>query len=98
MIDRKEDIDWAEVIDLLAHEYGWTIEYIASLTMCQVNLLIQTITNRYQAQNRGLKGKGQSVSKSGKFQADDIEKQLGTIISWGAKKEIGPDGKERYKL
>jgi len=41
------DIDWAIIIDILAKEYGWTIDYIKSLDMGQVRELLKAIKNRY---------------------------------------------------
>ena len=35
-----------DVIDLLASEYGWTIEYIQSLEISEVNELIKRILRR----------------------------------------------------
>jgi hypothetical protein len=45
------DIDWAELIDILAKEYGWTIEYIKSLDLGQITLLLKVIKARYDKQN-----------------------------------------------
>jgi hypothetical protein len=45
------DIDWAAIIDILAKEYGWTIEYIKSLDLGQIITLLQTIKARYGKQN-----------------------------------------------
>jgi hypothetical protein len=45
------DIDWAELIDILAKEYGWTIDYIKSLDLGQIMSLIKAIRVRYDKQN-----------------------------------------------
>jgi hypothetical protein len=45
------DIDWAAIIDILAREYGWTIEYIKSLDLGQITTLLQAIKARYDKQN-----------------------------------------------
>ena len=37
-----------EIVDLLAKEYGWTIEYIQSLDLSEVFLLLQQIKIRKQ--------------------------------------------------
>jgi len=51
MPDSDYDIDWAEIVDILAREYGWTIDYIKSLDMGQITKLLRTIKNRYAKQN-----------------------------------------------
>ena len=97
----KNDINWAEVVDMLAHEYGWTIAYIQSLTMSQTTLLIEAITKRNRAaipESNRLSTSAKNKNGAEKFQADDTEKQIGMMVAWGAKKEIGKDGKERYIL
>ncbi len=50
------DIDWAAIVDILASEYGWTIDYIRSLDLGQVVALIKTIKARYRRQNSGTQG------------------------------------------
>lgn len=97
MAHSLNDVDWAEIVDVLAHEYGWTIDYIETLTMSQANLLIKAISTRYRAQNDAMSGKKSSMS-SGKFQPSDEETIVGTMVAWGAKKEVGEDGRIRYKL
>ena len=42
----KFDIDWAEIADIFASEYGWTIEYTASLSLHQAMLLMDKIQKR----------------------------------------------------
>lgn len=39
------------IIDLLASEYGWTIEIIQNLTMPEISGLVQAIVKRYQTRN-----------------------------------------------
>lgn len=51
MPDNEYDIDWAVIIDVLAKEYGWTIEYIKSLDLGQITTLLQAIKARYDKQN-----------------------------------------------
>jgi len=46
------DIDWAAIVDLLASEYGWTIDYIINnLDLGQVISLKDKIRARYASQN-----------------------------------------------
>ena len=47
----SSEVDWAAIVDLLAHEYGWTIKYIETLTLEQVVLLKAKIEKRYEQQN-----------------------------------------------
>jgi hypothetical protein len=51
MDDISYDIDWAEIVDILAKEYGWTIEYIKSLDLGQITSLLKVIRARYDKQN-----------------------------------------------
>lgn len=46
------DIDWAELIDLFASEYGWTIDDIKKLDMGQIIILSKQIKKRYERQNQ----------------------------------------------
>jgi hypothetical protein len=50
-MDNKLEIDWAAVVDVLASEYGWTIEYIGTLDLSQVMSLIKVIKARNARQN-----------------------------------------------
>ncbi|MHA1754302.1 MAG: hypothetical protein ACTSYR_02165 [Candidatus Odinarchaeia archaeon] len=45
-----KDKELFQAIDLLAHEYGWTIEYIQNLTPLEISQLIDTIINRKNAE------------------------------------------------
>jgi len=58
------DIDWAEVIDILAKEYGWTIEYIKSLDLGQITSLLKAIRNRYDRQNNNEENPDRELSIS----------------------------------
>ena len=51
MLENEYDIDWAVIIDILAKEYGWTIEYIKSLDLGQITSLLKAIRARYDKQN-----------------------------------------------
>lgn len=62
---------YSYVIDLLAHEYGWTIEYIESLSLPTIVKLIKAIRKRHDTQDqlfqinvaKGMTGKISSNSK-----------------------------------
>jgi len=58
------DIDWAEVIDILAKEYGWTIDYIKSLDLGQIISLLKAIRNRYDRQNNNEENPDRELSIS----------------------------------
>ena len=58
------DIDWAEIIDILAKEYGWTIEYIKSLDLGQITSLLKAIRNRYDRQNNNEENPDRELSIS----------------------------------
>ena len=47
----SSDIDWAEIIDLFASEYGWTIDYITGLDLGQIVTLMEKIRARHNKQN-----------------------------------------------
>ena len=49
------DIEWAEVVDILASEYGWTIKYIRSLDLGQIISLLKAIKLRYKKQEKAVK-------------------------------------------
>lgn len=42
----KLDPNFFEVIDTLAHEYGWSVEYIQSLELTEINDLLKAILKR----------------------------------------------------
>ena len=42
----KLDPKFVETIDSLAHEYGWTIEYIQQLELDEINQLVEAIAKR----------------------------------------------------
>ena len=46
-IDAEDfDIDWAMIVDFLASQYGWTIEYIKNLDMSQIIGLMKVANKR----------------------------------------------------
>lgn len=57
------------IVDLFAHEYGWTIEYIQDLELPEIAGLLKAIYNRHDTEdlitqanvNRGMAGKIDSV-------------------------------------
>lgn len=85
MAKNKCDIDWAIVVDTLAKEYGWTIEYIRKLDLGQISLLLKAIKNRYEKQNGG------SVESS---DIDDIAGTISDFKAMGGKEKIREDGRK----
>ena len=84
----SSDIDWAAIIDLLASEYGWTIEYIAALDLGQVVALKNRIQARYDQQNGAVSEDNSSVPSAGDetLSMSDFETRL------GGKKVVREDG------
>lgn len=78
------DIDWAEIVDILAREYGWTIDYIKSLDMGQITKLLRTIKNRYEKQNNG--------DNSSEYSEKNEELSIETFRTMG-KERIREDGR-----
>lgn len=60
-----EDSLLFEAIDILAHEYGWTIEYIETLDMTEIQKFLEIIMKRHRDEanlqvaiiNHGMAGK-----------------------------------------
>ncbi len=95
-MDKKDkcDIDWAILIDLIASEYGWTIDYIVNnLDMGQLAALIVAIKKRYQRQNP--KSKYPSIPQ----ELDGIDKEIpmSDFIKMGGKL-VEKDGKKQIIL
>jgi len=40
------EIEWYSIVDILAKEYGWTIEYISNLQTIEIRELIKEINKR----------------------------------------------------
>jgi hypothetical protein len=76
------DIDWAVIIDILAKEYGWTIEYIKSLDLGQITTLLQAIKARYDKQNNNEES------------SDDVS----DLKSLGGKEIIREDGRKEIVI
>ena len=69
------DIDWAAIIDLLASEYGWTIDYIKTLDLGQIISIKDTIQKRYDKQNGRVSQDNETVSKNeDEFNITEFEK------------------------
>ncbi len=66
---------FSEVVDTLAHEYGWTIEYIQRLDMREIESLLKAITRRKKAEN------GESVPDSNMSEVDALNKLINEGIA-----------------
>jgi len=80
------DLDWAEIVDILAREYGWTIDYIKSLDLGQVMLLLKAIKARYDKQNNT----GDSLEDS----ENNKELSISDFEAMGGKVKIREDGRK----
>jgi len=51
-------VDWATICDVLAFEYGWTLEDIKRLNLNQISLLLKAIGERHKKENEAIEGAG----------------------------------------
>lgn len=86
MANLNSDIDWAEIVDILAREYGWTINYIKSLDLGQITKLLTVIRNRYEKQTDS----GDSSNTSEK----DKELSIADFKAMGGKEVTREDGRK----
>jgi len=83
------NIDWAVIVDILASEYGWTIEYIRSLDLGQIISLIKAIKARYKRQNSNTQGdlpNDEANPEGEEMPLSDFEHKL------GGKRHVREDG------
>jgi hypothetical protein len=85
MDDTSYDIDWAEIVDILAKEYGWTIEYIKSLDLGQITSLLKVIRTRYDKQNNN---EGTT----------DEELSISDLKAMGGKEQTREDGRKEIVI
>ena len=85
------DIDWAEVVDILASEYGWTIKYIRSLDLGQIISLLKAIKLRYKKQEKAVK-EGMDDNPS------DKELNISDFKAMGGQERIREDGRKEIIL
>jgi len=50
--------DWAVICDIIAFEYGWTLEDIKRLNLNQISLLLKAIGERHKKENEAIEGTG----------------------------------------
>lgn len=85
-MDNKDstNIDWGAIVDLLASEYGWTIDYIKTLDLGQIISIKATIQKRYDKQNGAVSPDDETVPSSDELSISDFEKM--------GKKHVRVDG------
>lgn len=91
MVDKRPShfiVNWAEIVDLFAKEYGWTINDILQLTMPQVMLLVGAIEERYKRQNTTMNGNKPS-------KVDEVRT---LAFKMGGKINKNKDGKEEIVI
>lgn len=91
------DIDWATICDILASEYGWTLDYIKTLNFGQITTLLKAIKERRDAE-------GGSLGRTGKFYPNSPKsanrklsenKAIQMALQMGGKIEKDKDGKAK---
>ena len=91
MSNSDYDIDWAEIVDILAHEYCWTIDYIKTLDMCQITSLLKAIKIRYEKQ-ASANTNSEGVSNPNK------DLSISDFKAMGGKERIREDGRTEIVL
>lgn len=89
MANQSYNIDWAEVVDILAREYGWTIEYIKSLDLGQVTGLLEAIKKRYKKQN-------EATNSEEDYNKEDLS--IADLKAMGGKEIIREDGRKEIVI
>ena len=87
-------IDWAELVDLFAKEYGWTLADITELTMPQILLLIRAIEKRYRREKEAIEKGGKH---SGAEEANETNVR-NLALKLGGKITKNKDGKEEIVI
>lgn len=90
MSKENSDIDWADIVDILAREYGWTIEYIKTLDLGQINTLLMAIKNRYEKQNNS--------EDTSEYSEDANNNLVSDFKAIGGKEHIREDGRKEIIL
>lgn len=89
------DIDWATICDILASEYGWTLDYIKTLNFGQITTLLKAIKERRDAEagSLGRAGKFYPHSPKGIDRKLSENKAVQMALQMGGKIEKDKDGK-----
>ena len=89
------DIDWAAICDILASEYGWTLDYIKTLNFGQITTLLRAIKERRDAEagSFGSAGKVYPHSPKGISKKPSESGVIKMALQMGGKIEKDKDGK-----
>lgn len=89
------DIDWAAICDILASEYGWTLDYIKTLNFGQIIILLKAIKERRDAESGSLGQTGKVYPCSPKSVGGKPSKGrvVQMALQMGGKIEKDKDGK-----
>jgi len=89
------DIDWAAICDILASEYGWTLDYIKTLNFGQITTLLKSIKERRdtEAGSSGRTGKFYPRSPKGISKKPSEKGAIQMALQMGGKIEKDKDGK-----
>jgi len=60
------NIDWAAICDILASEYGWTLDYIKTLNFGQITIMLKAIKERRDIEGGSLGRTGKVYPRSPK--------------------------------
>lgn len=88
-------VDWAQIIDLFASEYGWTIDEISKLNATQISLLIRAIRKRRRSDAKNISRGLMGVPSKG---SSNLRQTELFFRKAGAKVEKNKDGKLDIKL
>ena len=75
-------LDWADIVDIFAREYGWTIDEIKKLDIGQVTALIKVIKRRYDTDVDDV----------------EIDVMVSDLKAMGGKEKIRDDGRKEIVL
>lgn len=81
-LDIETDITYT-LVDLLSHEYGWSIEYVQELTLPEISILLRKIKQRHKNEDiisqvntaKGMSGKI-SANDYGKPKPKEVPKEI----------------------
>lgn len=92
MVKNPLDINWAEVVDILASEYGWTIDYIRTLDLGQIISLLKAVKLRYKKQDKAIKESTDTNNPS----ADELS--ISDFKAMGGQERVREDGRKEIVL
>lgn len=89
------NVDWATICDILASEYGWTLDYIKTLNFGQITTLLGAMKKRRVAEagGSGRVGKPYPHSSKGASKKPSESSVVQMALQMGGKIEKDKDGK-----